>query len=112
AYLLYNLIPGQLDAGRLATFGSLVTLRSALRQPGTLDYLSTGFAAHAPSPLWVLALLALISVAVAAGWLSRAGLRVALVGGAAVFGLLAAGALFDGVNYFRQFDVIATATGS
>ena len=111
-YLLYRLIPGQLDEGRLATLGSLLTLRTALRQPDTLDYLRIGFAAHAPSPLWLLALLALISLAVAAGWLSRGGLRAVLVGGAAVFGLLAAGSLFDGVHYFRQFDVVAAATGS
>src|SRR5690606_35211896 len=32
-YLLYRLIPGQLDDGRLATLFSLLTLRTALRQP-------------------------------------------------------------------------------
>ncbi|HET8986605.1 MAG TPA: sugar ABC transporter permease [Trueperaceae bacterium] len=111
-FLLVRLVPGQLDEGKLATFGSLVTLRSALRDPGTLDYLRTGFAAHAPSPLWLLALLALIATAVAAGWLNRGGTRAVLLGGAGLFGLLTLGSLFDGIAYFRQYDVIASATGA
>lgn len=121
-YLLFRLIPGQLDEGKLATLGSLATLRTSLRDPaaqgadvlgaGTLDYLRTGFAAHAPSPLWLVALLALIATAVAAGWLNGAGLRAVLLGGAGIFGLLTLGSLFDGIAYFRQFDVIASASGA
>ena len=111
-YLLVRLVPGQLDEGRLATFGSLVTLRSALRDPGTFDYLRTGFAAHAPSPLWLVVLLALLAAAVAAGWLNRGAQRAVLSSGAVLFGLLTLGSLFDGVTYFRQFDVVAAATGA
>ena len=111
-YLLVRLVPGQLDEGKLATLGSLISLRSALRDPGTLDYLRTGFAAHAPSPLWLVALLALIATAIAAGWLDRGGTRAVLLGGAGLFGLLTLGSLFDGITFFRQFDVIATATGA
>src|SRR5690606_36193249 len=82
------------------------------RDPGTLDYLRTGFAAHAPSPLWLVVLLALLAAAVAAGWLNRGAQRAVLSSGAVLFGLLTLGSLFDGVTYFRQFDVVAAATGA
>jgi len=111
-YLLSSLVPGQLDGGRLATLWRLLTLRSSLRQPGSLDYLQEGFASHAPSPLWLLALLLLVAAAVASGRLGSGGRRTLLVGAAAGFGLLAVGSLFDGVAYFRQFDALATASGA
>lgn len=112
AYLLVRLVPGQLDDGRLTTLFQLVTLRSAVRDPGSLDYVRTGFAAHAPSSLWLIALLALVAVAVAGRWLPRAAQRVTLVGGTVLFGLLTLGSFFDGLTYFRAYDAIATAAGT
>src|SRR5690606_4056428 len=109
---LVRLVPGQLTGGRLATLWQLLTLRSSLREPGSLAYLNDGFALHAPSPLWLLAGLLLVAGAVVSGRLGPAAGRALLLGGAAGFGLLAAGSLLDGVAYFRQFDVVAAASGS
>ncbi len=104
---LARTLPGQLDGGRLGTLWRLVTLRSSLREPSSLDYLQDGFAAHAPSPLWLLAVAVVVAALVAHVRLPD-GARRAVVGvGAALFGLLALGSLLDGVHYFRQFDVLA-----
>jgi len=108
---LVRTVPGQLDGGRLGTLWRLVTLRSSLRDPSSLEYLQEGFAAHAPSPLWLLALLVAIAALVASGRLTARARRVLLGAGAALCGLLALGALLDGVHYFRQFDVLAAASG-
>lgn len=109
---LVRVVPGQLGGEGLATLWRLITLRSSLREPGSLEYLTEGFAAQAPSPLWVLALLVTLAALVMSGRLGRGARRSVLLGGAAVFGLLAAGSLFDGVSYFRQFDLIAAASGT
>src|SRR5690606_27336801 len=52
--------------GRLGTLFDLITQRSSLRAAGDLDYLTTGYAAQAPSALWLLAVL--VGVAAIVGY--------------------------------------------
>ena len=97
--------------GRLGTLFDLITQRSSLRAAGDLDYLTTGYAAQAPSALWLLAVL--VGVAAIVGYgrgASRQRWLLGVVG--ALFGLLAIGATTDGVRYFAAYDAVATATGA
>lgn len=97
--------------GRLGTLFDLITQRSSLRAAGDLDYLTTGYAAQAPSALWLLAVL--VGVAAIVGYgrgASRQRWLLGVVG--ALFGLLAIGATSDGVRYFAAYDAVAAATGA
>ncbi|HET9027817.1 MAG TPA: sugar ABC transporter permease [Trueperaceae bacterium] len=97
--------------GRLGTLFDLITQRSSLRAAGDLDYLTTGYAAQAPSALWLLAVL--VGVAAIVGYgrgASRQRWLLGVVG--ALFGLLAIGATTDGVRYFAAYDAVAAATGA
>jgi len=97
---------------RLGTFWQLITLRSSLLEPGSADYLRQGFAQHAASPLWLLALVLLLCALVAFGNLSDRWRRGLLTGSAVAFGLLAVGGFLDGIRYFQAFDAVAAATGT
>ncbi len=97
--------------GRLGTLFDLITQRSSLRAAGDLDYLTTGYAAQAPSALWLLAVL--VGVAAIVGYgrgASRQRWLLGVVG--ALFGLLAIAATTDGVRYFAAYDAVAAATGA
>src|SRR5690606_40230368 len=52
---------------RLRTWFELATFRSSLRSPGELDYLTNGYSAHAPSPLWLLVVLAVVAALLLSG---------------------------------------------
>lgn len=104
--------PGLFEEGRLLTLARLATLQTSLLEPGSLDYLRTGFASHAPSSLWLLALLAAITAVIGYAQPSR-GFRTALLTiGAVGFGLLAVGSLTDGVRFFQAFAAVTTAAGT
>lgn len=108
----FVLSPELWSADTWTTLGRLVTLQTSVLEPGNLAYLRTGYAAHAPSPMWLLALIAAVMALVAWGrW--RPGLMrgVVAVVGAGLF-LLSVGAAVDTVHYFKQFDLIAKAAGS
>ncbi len=95
--------------GRLGTLFDLMTQRSSLRAATDLDYLTTGYAAQAPSALWLLAVL--VGVAAIIGYVRGASRQRWLLGGVgALFGLLAIGATMDGVRYFAAYDTVAAAT--
>ncbi len=106
-----SFVPHVLAPERLRTLFDLTTLRSSLADAGSLDYLRTGFAAQAPSPLWLLGLLVGVAALVGYGHPSRAARRwvVGVLG--ALLGLLAVGATFDGIRYFVAFDTVSAATG-
>ncbi len=108
---LGRLSPLKLGWERLRTWFELATFRSSLRAPGDLDYLTNGFLQHAPSPLWLLFVLALVAALVAGGR-PRSGWSRWVPGVvAAVAALLFVGASLDGAAYFRAFDVAAADTG-
>ncbi|MFA5551884.1 MAG: sugar ABC transporter permease [Trueperaceae bacterium] len=97
---------------RLRTFVELVTLRTSLLEPGSGDYLRDGFAQHAASPLWLLALIVALCALIGYGR-PGAQLRRWLLGGSALlFGFLTVGSFLDGVRYFQAFDAVAAATGT
>ena len=97
---------------RLGTLVELVTLRTSLLEPGSAEYLRQGFAQHAASPLWLLALIVALCALIGYGQ-PGAQLRRWLLGGfALLFGLLTVGSFLDGVRYFQAFDAVAAATGT
>jgi len=104
--------PRVLEPAQLGTMADLVTVRTSLRDPTSLDYLRTGYAAQAPSALWLLALLVAVAAVVV---FARPPARVRrwLVAAAGLFfGLVAVGATLDGVRYFAAYDAVAAATGA
>lgn len=107
-----TLFPEASAEGGFATLFRLLTLQTSLQDAGTLDYLRNGFAQHAASPLWLLALAAIIAAVVA--WARPGdGLRRALLAPLSLaFLLLAAGSLLDGIRYFQAFDSAAAAAGT
>lgn len=109
--ILARLVPGQLDDGRITTVTSQIVLTSSLAQPDNPEYLES-YADVAPSPLWIYGavVLVLFGLAFANNRWPRAQ-RLIIIGGFAVFALLAVGSLLDGIRYFRAFDDIALATG-
>lgn len=108
---LQVLSPLRLGWDRLRTWFELATFRSSLRSPGELDYLTNGYSAHAPSPLWLLVVLAVVAALLLSGRV-RGELARWLPGVVAVFaGLLVVGSSLDGALYFRAFDVAASETG-
>lgn len=98
--------------GRLGTFADLVTLRTSLRDVNDLDYLRTGFAEHAASPLWLLALLVVACAVVGYTRLGDAPRKWLFGVLGVLFGLLAVGSLSDGVRYFQAFDTASAAAGA
>jgi ABC-type sugar transport system permease subunit len=104
--------PGLFEEGRLLVLARLAALQTSLLEPANLNYLRSGFALQAPSSLWLLTLIALITAAL--GYL-RVGdrTRIMILGFAATgFALLAAGSLLDGIRYFQAYDAVAAASGS
>lgn len=97
---------------RLGTFADLVTLRTSVREAGSLDYLRTGFAEHAASPLWLLGLLVAACALVGYARLGDRGRKWLFGGLGLLFGLLALGSTVDGVRYFQAFDAASAATGT
>ncbi len=97
---------------RLGTFADLVTIRSSLLEPGNADYLRQGFAQHAASPLWILALIVAVCAVVGFARLSAAWRRGVLIASGLFFGLLTVGAMLDGIRYFQAYDAVTTATGT
>ncbi len=103
---------GRLEAGSWRTLVELMTFKSALRDAGDLAYLRTGFSAHAPSALWILAILAAALFLVGRVRLPQRAQDVLLGALGAGFLLLAAGSFQGGVAFFRAFDEVAAASGS
>lgn len=103
---------GTLAAADWRTLWELITLGSAIRDPGDLQYLRTGFAAHAPAALWLVALTVAALLVVGYTRLGRRAQEWLLAGLGVGFLLLAAGSFLDGIAFFRAFDAIATASGS
>ncbi len=97
---------------RLGTFADLVTIRSSLLEPSNADYLRQGFAQHAASPLWILALIVAVCAVVGFARLSAAWRRGVLIASGLFFGLLTVGAMLDGIRYFQAYDAVTTATGT
>jgi ABC-type sugar transport system permease subunit len=97
---------------RLGTFADLVTLRTSVREAGSLDYLRTGFAEHAASPLWLLGLLVAACALVGYARLGDGGRKWLFGGLGLLFGLLALGSTVDGVRYFQAFDAASAAAGT
>lgn len=103
---------GRLEAGTWRTLVELMTFQSALREPAELVYLRTAFSAHAPSALWIVAILAVALFVIGRVRLPRQVQDVILGGLGAGFLLLAVGSFQGGVAFFRAFEEIAAASGS
>ncbi len=97
---------------RLGTFTDLLTQRTSVREAGSLDYLRTGFAEHAASPLWLLGLLVAACALVGYTRLGDGGRKWLFGGVGLLFGLLALGSTVDGVRYFQAFDAASAAAGT
>jgi ABC-type sugar transport system permease subunit len=107
-----SFLPGLLEDGRLWTLARLTALQTSLIDPGSLDYLRSGFAQQAPSALWLLALIALLMAAF--GYLQPGprGRTAVLAVFTTGFALLTIGSLLDGIRYFQAFETITAATGA
>ncbi len=108
-----HVIPGQLDGGRLALIPRYLTFGTTLEQPGDLTYLKETYPAEIMSAIWffALAVVMLAAIALLGDRYPRAR-RAVLYISLAFFLLFTAGALVDGVRYFRAFDTIAAETGT
>lgn len=104
--------PRVLEPAQLGTMADLVTVRTSLRDPTSLDYLRTGYAAQAPSALWLLALLVVVAALVVFARPSARVRRWLVAAAGLFFGLVAVGATLDGVRYFAAYDAVAAATGA
>ncbi|MBX3143671.1 MAG: sugar ABC transporter permease, partial [Trueperaceae bacterium] len=102
---------GKLEAGTWRTLVELMTFQNVLREPGELAYLRTGFSAHTPSALWIVAILAVVLLVVGRARLPQRTQDVLL--GVLGFGflLLAAGSFQGGISFFKAFDEVAAASG-
>lgn len=97
---------------RLGTFAELITFRTSLIDVGNGEYLRQGFAQHAASPLWLLALIVLLCALISYGELGAAWRRRLIAGAGLLFGLLTVGSFLDGIRYFQAYDAVAAATGA
>lgn len=104
--------PGIFSQEKLTTLFRLLTLQSAVLEPGSYDYLRKGFQEHAMSGQWLLLLITLITAFATWGRAAEGVKRAVLGTGIVLFVLLGTGAFLDGIRFFSYFDEAAAAAGS
>lgn len=110
--LLVQLVPGEMDGGRLHVFSKYLTFRSTLETTRDADYLTNVYPYDSMSTLWVYGLVIAVLVALAAlnNRYPRTQ-RYLIIGALVFFAVFAFSSFFDARQYFGAYESLARESG-